>query len=432
MFACVVVIGGAHGAIAGPPTGVELTVADLGWPATTAAATFRHRGRVLDDATTGKRIAIVDSGTRVTWRRIVATHDGCRGWLELEPRGWACAAELAPTDKPAIQPTPAADERYADVRAEGADAYDDAAAIRAGTPARHVPDKTYVAQRATSRPINIEGVRYFRTDQGWIAGSDLAWYSPSDFSGLELGDASSATPAAALPTMGWAVAKKPGAKIAVRNAPADNAAKIRELAPRDRVAIAETRGDFARIGTDDWVDLHELRVATLAARPDGVGADEHWLDVDLDQQLLVAYIGDAPVFVTLVSTGRVLWQTPTGTYRITGKEARTRMQDPGGMADEWNVADVPWTMHFRRNFALHGTYWHDGFGRARSHGCVNLSTHDAKRVYDFVSPTAPDGWSAVEDHAGAGTVVRIHDAHDPNPIWRDYEGKPVKGAGASH
>ena len=57
---------------------------------------------------------------------------------------------------------------------------------------------------------------------------------------------------------------------------------------------------------------------------------------------------------------------------------------------------------------------------------MNLSTHDAKRIYDFVSPTAPDGWNAVEDHAGAGTVVRIHDARDPNPIWRDFEGKPLK------
>ena len=237
------------------------------------------------------------------------------------------------------------DERYADIRTEGADAFDDADAIRAGTPARHVPDKTYVAQHARSKPLQIAGVRYYKTDQGWIAGGDLSWYSPSAFSGVELGGVGSPAPAIALPTMGWAVAKKPGAKIAVRAAAAATAAQVRELAPRDQVAIAETHGGFARIGPDEWVDAHELRIATIAPRPDGVAADEHWLDVDLDQQLLVAYVGDAPVFVTLVSTGRVLWQTPTGTYRITGKEARTRMQDPGGMADEWNVADVPWTMH---------------------------------------------------------------------------------------
>lgn len=37
-------------------------------------------------------------GTRVTWRRIVAGSDECKAWLELEPRGWACAAHLKPTD----------------------------------------------------------------------------------------------------------------------------------------------------------------------------------------------------------------------------------------------------------------------------------------------------------------------------------------------
>lgn len=171
----------------------------------------------------------------------------------------------------------------------------------------------------------------------------------------------------------------------------------------------------------------ELRRPERAVRPDGVSPGERWIDVDLDQQWLVAYEGDMPVVVTLVSTGRPPdWSTPTGVYRITFKEAVARMQDPGGLAEEWNVADVPWSMHFRRNFALHGTYWHDGFGRVRSHGCVNLSTQDAKRLYGWSTPNPPLGWTEIESEPDRGTPVQIRNRRDPNPIWRDYEGRPIK------
>src|SRR5439155_445848 len=128
-----------------------------------------------------------------------------------------------------------------------------------------------------------------------------------------------------------------------------------------------------------------------------VAPGEKWIDVDADQQILIAYEGDAPVFVTLVSTG-IHHSTPTGIYRVRGKDLRTRMQNPAEIPDAagWNVADVPYSMRFRKNFALHGAYWHDGFGRERSQGCVNLSPADARRLYDWVLPAAPPGWTSIE------------------------------------
>ena len=387
---------------------------DAGWPATTVAAKVRYGIAVLDGIH-GKRIGTIAAGTRVTWQRIVPAKDGCRAWLELAPRGWACARDLAPTGDAAGPDPEPPEERWADIVTDGADAYDDRDAIVAGAPSRHVGDKTYVAMSTKSRSLVVDRMRYYHTDQGWIRAADLVWYDPSPFAGVEL------APAVAL-DFGWSVARKPGAKIAVRDG---TGAVVRQLSPRDRVTIVAVEGDRARIGADELVDLVELRRPAVHARPEGVAADERWIDVDLDQQWLILYEGDAPVFTTLVSTGRVDWQTPTGIYRIRGKEARARMQDPGGMADEWNVADVPWSMRFRRNFALHGTYWHDGFGRARSHGCVNLSTSDARRIYDWVTPVAPGGWTEVESD-GQGTPVRIHSLKDPEPTWRDFDGKPTR------
>ena len=42
-------------------------------------------------------------------------------------------------------------------------------------------------------------------------------------------------------------------------------------------------------------------------------------------------------------------------------------------ATRYSLLDVPFVQYFHKGFALHGTYWHDEFGRKRSHGCVNLA-----------------------------------------------------------
>jgi lipoprotein-anchoring transpeptidase ErfK/SrfK len=420
------VIGSGGTAQSAVPAADELSVADLKWPASTRSAVARWSAHV-DDAAGGRKIGELVRGARVAWRRIVAAHDACGAWLELEPRGWTCAHDLAPSDDAAPAATPvviaddAPSERYADIKKEGALAYDSLDDARTGVIARVVPDKTFVAVRANARSVTIDGVRYWKTDQGWIANGSLTWYSPSEFAGIDL----AASPPASWP-FAWVVPHVHGAKVVVRDAADPHGAPVRELRAREIVSVLETSGAWTRIGTGEWIEQRDLRVANRSSRPDGVADGEKWIDVDLDQQVLIAYEGDTPVFATMVSTGRTNWETPTGIYRVTGKSARTRMQDPGNMAEEWNVADVPWTMRFRKNFALHGTYWHDGFGRARSHGCVNLSTRDAHHLYVWTTPSVPDGWSEADDGgAPTGTPVRVRNAHDPDPVWKGYDGKPL-------
>jgi hypothetical protein len=412
--------------LAGPDAGTELAVTDLRWPADTDAATVRGRARVLDAAGTGKRIGTIAGGTKVTWKKLIATRDGCRAWVAIEPRGWVCATELAPGFKPlplvpAGKPVTALpkQDQWAAIKPDGADAFDTVDQIKASTPAKHVGFHTYVAIRPSSTWLKVDGAQYVRTDQGFVATKDIWWYEPSPFAGVDLPQTAS------LVDYGWAVARLPGRKIAVRETPDLKGKPVRELSPRDRVTVFEDKNEMTRIGTNEWVDAAELRRIGRRVRPQGVGAAEKWIDVDLDHQTLVAYEGDLPVFSTLVSTGKIKWDTPTGVYRIEGKDAKSRMQDPGGLEDEWNVADVPWSMRFRKNFALHGTYWHDGFGRRRSHGCVNLSTTDAKRLYDWVTPDAPAGWTDASSADGMGTPVQIHSLRDPNPRWYDYNGKPL-------
>ena len=164
----------------------------------------------------------------------------------------------------------------------------------------------------------------------------------------------------------------------------------------------------------------DVRVATVAAPPAGVADGERWFDVDLDEQVLVAYEGATPVYATLVSTGKRKHRTPTGITRIKAKLERATMNNDDG--EVYSVADVPWTMYYAdKGYALHTAYWHDGFGGPRSHGCVNLAPHDARVLYHWSSPDVPPGWVAVYgDENNPGSLVRVRSRKVPEPAFRGY------------
>jgi lipoprotein-anchoring transpeptidase ErfK/SrfK len=108
--------------------------------------------------------------------------------------------------------------------------------------------------------------------------------------------------------------------------------------------------------------------------------------VDLTNQTLKAYQGEILFMEAPVSTGK--WgRTPTGEFKIWAKFRATRMSGGSGN-DYYNLPNVPYTMFFSgsgvsagRGFALHGTYWHNNFGHPMSHGCVNMRTVDAQKLF---------------------------------------------------
>jgi lipoprotein-anchoring transpeptidase ErfK/SrfK len=69
---------------------------------------------------------------------------------------------------------------------------------------------------------------------------------------------------------------------------------------------------------------------------------------------------------------------------------------------------VPWVLFFHKAFGFHGAFWHNDFGRVRSHGCVNLAPRDAAWLYAWAGPEMPVGWSAVlPSPSHPGTLVRV-------------------------
>lgn len=221
----------------------------------------------------------------------------------------------------------------------------------------------------------------------------------------------------------WLYAPAPGAELIARAAPAADAAIVRRYADRATVPVIEERGAWLRIARDAWLPRAQARIARRAARPAGVGPTARWLDVDLDQQTLTAWVGDRPVFATLVSTAGRGAITPTGVYRIILKAARRDLDGPPG--NHWVQAGVPWVMSYRTWYAVHGATWHADFGTPVSHGCINVAPGDGRWLFDWAPPQVPAGWDQVEAAPGEGTAIRVHDAAHPDPPWRDYDGRAL-------
>ena len=159
--------------------------------------------------------------------------------------------------------------------------------------------------------------------------------------------------------------------------------------------------DWYQIGIDQWIRQTSVARILPVERPEDVDTDR-WVSVDLYEQVTIAYEGTTAVFATLNSSGLAGWETNEGLFHIYVRYERTIMSGANGQPDFYYLEEVPWTMYFDNDIALHGAYWHDGFGYRRSHGCVNLSITDANWLYNW---TSAEFDFTVENDLGAAVFV---------------------------
>ena len=64
-------------------------------------------------------------------------------------------------------------------------------------------------------------------------------------------------------------------------------------------------------------------------------------------------------------------------------DENTATDDP----DFYNLPGVPFVCYFTDNWiGTHGTYWHNDYGRPRSHGCVNVTVDAARWLWRWTTP----------------------------------------------
>jgi lipoprotein-anchoring transpeptidase ErfK/SrfK len=202
----------------------------------------------------------------------------------------------------------------------------------------------------------------------------------------------------------------------------DERGKLRISSSVPRRTFIRLTGKTQRFGAKYWETtegswIPDSGVQVVKARsnfPSIASGARKWIDVSILQQTLVAYVGEKPVYVTLVSTGagglgdpEKTPATVRGTFMIYAKHVSETMDGDDDKSDSFNLRDVPFVQYFHKGYALHGTYWHDDFGKVRSHGCVNLAPMDAAWLFEWTDPSVPAGWHGILSKDG-GTTVYIH------------------------
>ena len=159
--------------------------------------------------------------------------------------------------------------------------------------------------------------------------------------------------------------------------------KVNKLGKRSRIYV----GQKLRIPVTSKKTAGKQKSQQATSNFKGPNAAK-WIEVDLSQQQLYAHENGQVIFTTRISSGIAGHRTPIGRFRVWSKVRRQTMSGPG-----YNLPNVQWVMYFAGENAIHGTYWHNNFGRPMSHGCVNATNKAAQWLYNW---------------APKGTLVVVH------------------------
>jgi L,D-transpeptidase-like protein len=340
----------------------------------------------------------------------LARGGGCSArWFSVGPLAWICeegaeaSSASAPPEREKESSIDGLPYDYYFVGPDGTFGYADLQVAEEGVPETQLLRGFGVAiTREGQKPT---GERYGLTNHGfWVPLRDLRRVSPPLFRGTLVGDALD---------VAWVNVDK------ARPRRSPGGAALPEVLPRQTpLTVREVRElagkRWLRVAEQAWLPESEVATPSRVARPEEVKPGERWFDVELASQTLTAYVGDHPVFSTLVSTGRgaqgSVLATPKGVHRIWVKLAASDMDNLENLdaGEAYAIQAVPWVMYFEKGYGLHGTFWHRAFGRVQSHGCVNLSPADAERLFDWASPRLPSGWTAALPTVyERGSLVRV-------------------------
>ena len=128
------------------------------------------------------------------------------------------------------------------------------------------------------------------------------------------------------------------------------------------------------------------------------------MKINIDRQTLNCYQGKFSVFHTRIGSGLYSTATPRGDFRVLYKRKTRRM-----VGADYDLPGVAFPVYFAGNgVAIHGTYWHNDYGRRHSHGCVNISNDAAKWIFRWVDPvTSYDIYTEKTENYEDGTRVIV-------------------------
>lgn len=117
------------------------------------------------------------------------------------------------------------------------------------------------------------------------------------------------------------------------------------------------------------------------------------ITVSLKEQKLAYYFGDQKLDEFSISSGLPGTPTPKGNFSVLVKRPIVHYR-----GNDYNFPNTKWNLMFKKgswgNYYIHGAYWHNQFGKPRSHGCVNVP-----HKYEYMG--------RLYDWANVGTAITI-------------------------
>ena len=257
---------------------------------------------------------------------------------------------------------------------------------RAAVPVRNLGDGYLWVTLAGQQAVN--GETWYLINPGeWVHEDDLSEGEISEFVGVEMVMQPERP-------FGWMVADRVAPSTAPGLEPDGTFSKMRRYSFFEVYdAVPDAEGWlWYDIGDGRWMKQTYVSLVDVNRRPADVGPADFWVEIDLYEQSLAAYVGDRMVFATLVSSGLNRWPTNEGLFQVWDRWEETKMSGAEGKIDYYFIEDVPHTMFFDWDIALHGAYWHDRFGYKHSHGCVNMPPLAAEWLFNWSAQAEHDLW----------------------------------------
>jgi lipoprotein-anchoring transpeptidase ErfK/SrfK len=162
-----------------------------------------------------------------------------------------------------------------------------------------------------------------------------------------------------------------------------------------------------------YVPAQHLRIIPLVElKPISVDVplNQKRIEVHIPQQVMIAYEYDQPVFMSRVASGAKFsngdYSTPAGRYMTFHKRASRHMARGNLAANGYDLPGVPWNSYITEDgIAFHGTYWHNNFGKPRSHGCINLTPQAAKWIYLWTNPDVSPEQEGIYEKTGTSVDI---------------------------
>jgi lipoprotein-anchoring transpeptidase ErfK/SrfK len=166
--------------------------------------------------------------------------------------------------------------------------------------------------------------------------------------------------------------------------------------------VEPSNNTWAKLADGSYVFSTSLRrdpVSVPPALPADAPTSGRWIDVNLTEQVAVAYEGRTPARIALISAGRPGWETPVGTFPVLRRLEKDTMdgstlvgQGPNGAGASYKVENVRFVQYFTDDgAAIHENYWRRPatFGMPGSHGCIGIAPEDAAWFWSFATVGTP-------------------------------------------